>query len=149
MLINCPECGKEVSDKSASCIHCGYPIQQNLNICNINGNPYNLSIILKQINNKESKGIVIRSICDIFNMALCDAKNLYDIIVETGQIPKTFSCNEIKSIPSNKPRCIYCGSTNLKKISGLSKVGSVAVWGVFAAGRTSKTWHCNNCGAEW
>lgn len=25
-LINCPECGKEISDKSPACIHCGYPI---------------------------------------------------------------------------------------------------------------------------
>lgn len=50
---------------------------------------------------------------------------------------------------SNVPRCPTCGSTNLKKISGLSKAGSVALWGVFAAGRTSKTWHCNKCGAEW
>lgn len=27
-LIKCPECGKEVSDKAANCIHCGYPIQR-------------------------------------------------------------------------------------------------------------------------
>lgn len=26
-LITCPECGKQVSDKAAACIHCGYPIQ--------------------------------------------------------------------------------------------------------------------------
>jgi len=26
-LIKCPECGKEISDKAASCIHCGCPIQ--------------------------------------------------------------------------------------------------------------------------
>ena len=25
-LINCPECGKEVSDKAEVCIHCGYPL---------------------------------------------------------------------------------------------------------------------------
>lgn len=25
-LINCPECGKEISDKSTCCIHCGYPL---------------------------------------------------------------------------------------------------------------------------
>lgn len=50
---------------------------------------------------------------------------------------------------SNVPKCPTCGSTNLKKISGLSKAGSVALWGVFAAGRTSKTWHCNKCGYEW
>lgn len=26
-LINCPECGKEISDKSKQCIHCGYPLE--------------------------------------------------------------------------------------------------------------------------
>ena len=25
-LINCPECGKEISDKAKNCIHCGYPL---------------------------------------------------------------------------------------------------------------------------
>lgn len=25
-LIKCPECGRDVSDKAAVCIHCGYPI---------------------------------------------------------------------------------------------------------------------------
>lgn len=45
--------------------------------------------------------------------------------------------------------CPYCHSKNTKKISGLSKVGSVALWGVFAVGKVSKQWHCNNCGSEW
>lgn len=27
-LIKCPECGKEISDKSTNCIHCGCPLQQ-------------------------------------------------------------------------------------------------------------------------
>lgn len=26
-LINCPECGKQISDRSKSCIHCGYPLE--------------------------------------------------------------------------------------------------------------------------
>ncbi|MBD5394380.1 MAG: hypothetical protein HDR71_08930 [Lachnospiraceae bacterium] len=56
---------------------------------------------------------------------------------------------QIQQQETNKPKCPTCGSTNLKKISGLSKAGSVAMWGVFAAGRTSKTWHCNKCGTEW
>ena len=25
-LIKCPECGKEVSDRAANCIHCGFPL---------------------------------------------------------------------------------------------------------------------------
>ena len=27
-LIRCPECGKEVSDKAEHCIHCGFPLNQ-------------------------------------------------------------------------------------------------------------------------
>lgn len=30
-LIKCPECGKEISDKAAACIHCGCPLQQGTN----------------------------------------------------------------------------------------------------------------------
>ncbi len=29
-LINCPECGKEISDSSDKCIHCGYPLKVNV-----------------------------------------------------------------------------------------------------------------------
>ena len=28
-LINCPECGKEISSQSDKCIHCGYPLRKN------------------------------------------------------------------------------------------------------------------------
>ena len=34
-LINCPEYGKEISNKSEICIHCGCPLANY--ICNING----------------------------------------------------------------------------------------------------------------
>ncbi|MDR1772486.1 MAG: hypothetical protein LBS02_17905 [Hungatella sp.] len=30
-LINCPECGKEVSNKADVCIHCGCPLDKNVN----------------------------------------------------------------------------------------------------------------------
>ena len=29
-LIKCPECGKDVSNLSEKCIHCGYPLQGQL-----------------------------------------------------------------------------------------------------------------------
>lgn len=32
----CPECGKEISDQSTVCIHCGFPLQ-NKNECIVNG----------------------------------------------------------------------------------------------------------------
>ena len=28
-LINCPECGKEISNQSDKCVHCGYPLHTN------------------------------------------------------------------------------------------------------------------------
>lgn len=31
-LINCPECGREISDKAGSCPHCGFPINNNENV---------------------------------------------------------------------------------------------------------------------
>ncbi len=45
--------------------------------------------------------------------------------------------------------CPYCKSTDTKKISGLSKAGSVAVWGIFAAGKVSKQWKCGKCKSEF
>ncbi len=52
---------------------------------------------------------------------------------------------------SDKPvvECPYCHSTNTKKISGVSKAGSVALFGIFAAGKVSKQWHCNSCGSDF
>ncbi len=46
-------------------------------------------------------------------------------------------------------KCPYCGSNNCKKISSASKIGKVALFGIFAAGTVSKTWHCNTCGSNF
>lgn len=45
--------------------------------------------------------------------------------------------------------CPYCHSTNTTKISTASKVGSVALFGIFAAGKVAKEWHCNNCKSDF
>ena len=45
--------------------------------------------------------------------------------------------------------CPYCQSTNTKKISGLSKAVSVGLFGIFALGKTTKQFHCNNCSADF
>lgn len=52
-LIKCPECGSQVSDKAPACIHCGYPLKKEIekeqNICEYNGNTYDLSELVKYI----------------------------------------------------------------------------------------------------
>lgn len=46
-------------------------------------------------------------------------------------------------------QCPYCNSINTKKISGMSKAGSIALFGVFAAGKVTKEWHCNSCNSNF
>lgn len=46
-------------------------------------------------------------------------------------------------------RCPNCQSTNVKKISTASKVGSALMWGVFAAGKFTKTYECLDCNYRW
>ena len=45
--------------------------------------------------------------------------------------------------------CPYCQSTDTKKISSMSKAGSLALFGIFAMGKVNKQWHCNNCGSNF
>lgn len=46
-------------------------------------------------------------------------------------------------------KCPFCQSSNVKKISGTSKAASAIAFGVFALGKVTKTWHCNNCGSNF
>lgn len=48
----------------------------------------------------------------------------------------------------NKVHCPYCNSTNCKKISGVSKATSVAMFGIFSQ-KVKKQWHCNNCKSDF
>lgn len=50
---------------------------------------------------------------------------------------------------SNQIKCQNCKSTNVEKISTKSKIGSALLIGVFAVGRISKTYKCNDCGFRW
>lgn len=48
----------------------------------------------------------------------------------------------------NKVHCKYCNSTNVKKISNISKAGSVAMFGIFSK-KVHKEWHCNSCNSDF
>lgn len=50
--------------------------------------------------------------------------------------------------PVYTPKCPTCGSPDIERISGVSKVASAAMWGLFS-NKIRKTFHCNNCGYEW
>lgn len=79
-------------------------------------------------------------------------------------IVKYIACNQCKKTleyevvgKTGKPRpewltnaqCPYCKSYDTKKISTSSKVKSVALFGIFAAGKVAKEWHCNTCKSDF
>lgn len=74
---------------------------------------------------------------------------------EFGECMKCGEMTYIKFLKSassqNAPtvECPYCHSTNTKKISGISKAGNVALWGIFATSKVAKQWHCNNCKSDF
>lgn len=45
MLIKCPKCGKDVSDKAPACIHCGFPLNNlhKKNICLVDGAEHDMT----------------------------------------------------------------------------------------------------------
>lgn len=182
-LIKCPECGKEISDKSLACIHCGYPLE---NIADNKPKLYKITLKMPGANKADTMKVVAQ----IMGTTVFKAKDIVDsapkVIVSgitfddsqaiayklsrvgasisidedadshvqtTGVVEKMEERARMSAIASqpekNIPKCPTCQSSNIKKISELSKVGSVAVWGVLAAGKVSKQWHCNNCGSEW
>ena len=57
--------------------------------------------------------------------------------------------NTIQFPPKPTVKCPYCGSTNTKKISFGTKAAHTALFGVFAVGKVSKEWHCNNCKSDF
>ena len=148
MLIKCPECKKEISDRSNMCIHCGFPMNRMRNgICVINNTPYDFLVVLNKIQNNEPIGLVIRTIRDICDMSLSDSKKLYDYIIENHAIPESFEC-EIIINQSNQPKCPTCGSVNIRKISATKKAASIIGLGILS-NNIGKTYQCLNCKYKW
>lgn len=163
-LVKCPDCGGEVSDKAKQCIHCGCPIGAilcaNVNtVCRINDREYDFSdaLVLAVSDDIVENAGAIGNIRRKTSLTLTDGADLVDIIKERKSVPETFTPrypleDREKLYGSQKSisvSCPYCQSTNTRKISGLSKAGSVAVWGFLATSKVSKQWHCNSCGSDF
>lgn len=151
MLINCPECNKEVSDKAEICPNCGFKIntlrqgvycpkclecetKTNIEIC-----PYC---------HTKFKDSVYGTFEDVHNYT----KN-HPELKRSPEFSYDAYSKRINYVPyeyptSNVPKCPTCGSTDLSKVSSISKVGSVLMFGLLSQ-KVKKTWHCNNCKYEW
>ena len=141
-LLKCPECSEDVSEYADKCPNCGCPIN-----------------IIKKYSDEKIKNIRNNlpkkcPICGIDTKTHINDQNecnvcgyIYDKTEEelkeylNGIKPKTLS----KPTPTiSLPHCPYCCSTNIKKISGVSKAASVIGFGILSK-KIGKQWYCNNC----
>lgn len=160
-LINCPECGKQISDKATACPNCGYPIQNGTNNHN-----ENVNIILKSAyNNKlnvikairllydftlsESNEIVRNMPCVLSkNVAYDDAIKIKTTLENAGAEIAIEPCVEgqdvnIKRYKSNEIRCPRCGSTAITT----GQRGVSLLWGFLGSNKTTN--RCGKCGYMW
>ena len=138
-LIKCPECGKEISDKSDKCIHCGFPLRSTPIIQeNINGKYYDVTFLsdtnipfVKKIN-------MVRELtgCDLFLAK--EIAHKYHIEQESSK-PKE---------EDNRPKCPNCHSTNIKAITGTERAMSIMGLGIFSK-KINKSFKCLNCKYTW
>lgn len=144
MLIKCPECGKEISDKSDECIHCGYPLKK-ANMCVLNGKETDLSFLLD-----ESYSILykVRDVIQLSNSSIDKVKPVVDKIVQTKEIPKVLNLPIQQVEEDNKPKCPTCGSTNIKPITATERATSIIGLGIFSK-KINKTYKCLNCKCTW
>lgn len=149
MLIECSECGKQISSKATVCPNCGCPIEYNVTnktntqkkymyMCDGCNNPF------KSFN--EYMGLSY--ICPD-----CGGKITYyeteDIDNETGLVTqRSYENSKEMSQNNNVPKCPTCGSTNIVKIGIANRVMSIGLFGL-ASNKIGKTYKCENCGYTW
>lgn len=136
-LIKCPECGKEISDKSDKCIHCGFPLRSTPIIQeNIGGKYYDVTF-LKDTNisfiNK------IKQLNELTNCGLVQAKEIahkYHIVQESQQ-------KEQEESVQNQIHCPKCNSTSIQTINR-----GYSFWTGFLGSGSPRN-VCQKCGYKW
>lgn len=125
-LINCPECNKEISDKSGKCLHCGYPLRNTPYIFEeICGQKIDVSFLLDK---SVSQAKQIKRIVEITGCDLLEAKKI---------VLKYHPSEEINN--TNKRKCPNCGHTAFTPVRK-----KWSFWTGFATNKTELI--CNNCG---
>ena len=157
-LINCPECGREISDKAVSCPHCGYPINNSIQVDSY-------TIVLESIG--VNKAQVIKCIREINGIDLLPAKNIsestpivfaYDISLEKAtQIKEKFESvgafvsmrkydendSVTQKVNLQQVCCPRCGSNQITT----GQRGFSLLTGFIGSNKTVN--RCGKCGYSW
>ena len=102
-LINCPECGKEISDRAEKCINCGFPLTP---VATINDQSFEISWLKSNEISQIEKIKIIREKTHIGLKEAIDFINEY-------KPDDTVNKQQIQRQETLKPHCPTCGSTDI------------------------------------
>ena len=168
-LINCPECGKQISDKAPACIHCGYPIQTEQAVLTSISN--SKKVVIPSFSEFSQQKIpAIKVVREVMGLGLAEAKEFVEqsapyIVVKDGLsqnqanlIAQKFQAVnvDVRIYDSDAPVnfassakdkniicCPQCGSTEYHA----GARGFSIVTGFIGSGKTVLT--CLQCGHRW
>lgn len=133
MLVKCPECNKEISNKANQCVYCGYPLHKKEKIEESNTVPkFDYSSPCPICSNTDHE---------------YNSKTGYVICKQCGCVVKENTkvhSDYLKSIQNqNIPKCPKCGSTAITA----GQRGYSLFTGFLGSGQTVN--RCANCGYKW
>ncbi len=161
-LIKCPECGKEVSDKAAACIHCGFPLSTTSQGIN---QQQKTTTMVPKVNVKapmkmfSQNDTTVNIECGNCSKVYTFNKKYFSKIESNFCLPNTAivcpNCSNgiaantrieaiiRKPINANAPRCPMCGSTSLATLNR----GHSIVWGFLGSDKPMNV--CQSCGHKF
>ena len=133
-LINCPECGNQISDKSTQCIHCGYPLKDPNGLYKtINNVEYNFAFLKKYTGENETLRPYLDEVKKMTGLNEAEAFMLIRELI--GPIPPAKLNNAVK--------CPKCGSTAIATVNR----GFSIITGFIGSGSARNV--CQKCGHKW
>lgn len=112
-LIKCPECGKEISDKAPTCIHCGFPLKEMMT-----NKPLSEDTLKKiVVSNPDGLGILYQALVNLVKNTMGISEKEAKTMVENGN-PIT-----IDNLDYNTAQTIYEKLLDAtRKVSNISDV---------------------------
>ena len=157
-LIKCIECGKTFSEFAEACPECGCPVEK---IKQVKKENKNIADKLPDIitcpvckNVKPKQFWLQNSLkCNVCDYSLSESIENWEERFRNGELAEKevehHSTQSQSAQPTqNLPTCPTCGSTKVKRISGLERGTSIIGFGIFSR-KINKTYKCLNCKYMW
>ena len=112
--------------------------------------PVYLEILPLYYSGKEEEAIAyIKDFFECNDFVAENAFKLFKMYVGPPPLPSQVARANAEALASqNKPRCPYCRSTDLHRITSFEKAANIALFGVFGNKRKYQ-WHCNSCNTDF